>query len=78
MVKIDWEIDDKELIKLLIEEHEFEAMNYIDAQLLIFFENNKEEIEKTVKEYVESKEFKEKLLKQFNDHINNIANMELF
>jgi len=78
MVEIKWEIDDKDLIKVLIEEYDFEAKNYIDAQLLIFFEQHKNEIEKKVGEYIQSKEFKEKLLGKINEHLNNIANSELF
>ena len=78
MVKIEWEISDKELIQTLIKNFEFEAKNYIDAQLLIFFENNKGEIEKTVKEYINSNEFKTNLLCNVNKHLNFLANEEIF
>jgi len=76
-MKVEWEIDDKELIKLLIENYEFEAKSYIDAQLLIFFQKNKEQIEKDIGKYIQSKEFKDKLIKQVHEHINTIANEEI-
>jgi len=78
MVEIKWEIDDEDLIKVLVKEYEFEAKNYIDAQLLMFFEKNKNKIEKAVKEYVNSNEFKEKLIKNVEGYINDLANEEVF
>ena len=77
-MKVEWEISDKELIQLLIENYEFEAKSYIDAQLLVFFEKHKAEIEKTIADYINSKDFKGRLIEKTKEAVNSIASEELF
>lgn len=71
-MEVKWEIKDEDLIKLLIEEYDFEAKNYIDAQLLLFFEQHKDEIKKYIKEYIESPEFKNKILEKIDKQFESV------